>query len=48
MYLKINTQISKRNKYLCLRISTFKQRNTKQNAFWENSVIFGVYYNIYD
>lgn len=46
--LQSNMWISKWNMYLCLCVSTFKQCNTKQNAFWENSVIFGVYYNIYD
>lgn len=48
MHLKSSMWISKWNKYLCLCISTFKQRNTKQNAFWENSVIFGADYNVYD
>lgn len=48
MYLRINMWISRLNKYLCLRISTFKQRNTEQNAFWENPVISGVHYHIYD
>lgn len=48
MHLRINMWISTLNKYLGLRISTFEQCNTKQNAFWENPVVSGVHYHIYD
>lgn len=48
MHLRINMWISRLNKYLRLRISTFEQRDTEQNAFWENPVISGVHYHIYD
>lgn len=47
MHLRINMWISRLNKYLCLRIPAFEQRNPEQNPFWENPVISGVHYHIY-